>query len=101
MALRNFDAVIRDRSNEPLKDSVTGKDITQSMLVWNNLMGWQRDASEDEKLKMYRLACKLEKGGDVDLSVDEMALVKKVSGVLPPLSMGQIFDALEREIPKE
>lgn len=51
-----------------------------------------------EKMKLYRLAQKVVKGGIVDFSSEELALMKKrVEEALPTILMGTVVDMLDRD----
>ncbi|GLQ96462.1 hypothetical protein [Dyella mobilis] len=56
----------------------------------------------EEKFKRYKLAERLSAGGVQDLSVDELALVKRLVGnMYQPIIVGASFDLFERELPPE
>lgn len=98
MALKNFDALIMSKG-KPAPADATGANVTQSDLIFNMLQGFQGTATLKEKKEMYKLGNKIADGGDVDIDTDEIALIKKVIEPLPPISLGQICDSLERTLP--
>lgn len=65
-----------------------------------NIQGEQ--LSDDEKIKVYLLGVKCASGGEVDLSTDECALLKKrVGKVYGPLVYGRMCDFLDTDPAKE
>lgn len=82
--------------DQPLLDN--GKSVTlRDVCIQATLTPSQKDTQE-EKWKKYEIYKKLKKcdGGIVELTVEEISIIKKASGEIhPPLLMGQLFDLLE------
>jgi len=61
----------------------------------------ERALDGEEKLKRWQLAMRVYLGGDVDLSSEEIAKIKKLVGKLyGPSVVGPVWTALEGEKPK-
>lgn len=97
MALKNFDQSLMSQG-KPIT-SADGEEATQKSTIWNLLMGYQKEATYEKKLKMATLANKILKGGNIDLTVPELELVREVIGILPPISLFQINESLEKTLP--
>lgn len=97
MSIRNFDAIITNKGN-PIKDE-TGVAMTQKAMIYNLLMGFQGTAGIEKKLKMATIAKKMLIGGNIDLSVEELSIIRECLEPLPPLSLSQICESLEADIP--
>lgn len=74
----------------PLK-ALTLKDVAVSSLNQGDGLG------ADEKFSRFTLAMKIHAGGNVDVTAEEIALLKSVIGKAPwtPLVLGRCFNALE------
>lgn len=103
---RNFDFVFKNLNGTELKDgdaAVAGLDAALSIktAAVNSLMSTfeaDRNLSGDEKLKRYQLAVKINGGGEVDLTAEEIALLKLLIGrAYPPLVVGQAYLLLEKD----
>lgn len=86
----------------PLKEQ--GEDgeltpITLGAMACSSLLTHFKDEtnlSGDEKAKRYKLCMRIVDQNEVDLSIEEIALVKKLIGKHPSaLCVGQAFDMLE------
>ena len=66
--------------------------------AFNRALGPQQEdagLNDDEKLKIFRLHLKIAKGGEVDLTADEVVLLKKrVSKAFNPLIYGRVCEFL-------
>lgn len=129
--IRNVDALMLDVAGQPIYDSLglqdvlaatvdmtqaereaiaaainkTGRpQITLKRAAVNAVQAMfedERNLDGSEKLKRWQLAMRIHLGGDVDLSADEITLVKKLVGKLyGPSVVGPVWTALEAEKPK-
>ena len=81
------DIIMRDKP-------ATLKDISVESLM--SLLEEEKNLSGEEKLKRYELALKIKDGGIIDISVEDIALVKKLIGkMFTPLIVGQAWKNLE------
>ncbi len=96
----NLSTVITDLSGEAVKDGE--KDLTLSTVCISALlMPDQQDQPAKEKVERFHLAEKVHAAGEQDLSVDDVALLKKLIGKLfPPLVVGRAFAVLDPPPPK-
>lgn len=96
---RNFDAHLTDLYGNVILDENKNK-IPMSAPLVNVLLAEFPEERIDgvEKLKRFKLAEKISKGGPIDLDIDELALLKKLVGKwLNPLLNGKIMPLLESE----
>jgi hypothetical protein len=95
----DFDTIIRDLKGEPIKDSAG--DFTLSMASCSALLSPypdEQDLDPKDKVRRYKLATKITDGGEVDLSVEEIADLKKLIGkAFPPLVVGRAYEILDPE----
>lgn len=97
----NVDVLLTTIGGEPMKDAdESGKavDATVKLALVNALLApQQKTETGTDKIKKYELAKRIYAGGDVELSIDEVALCKKVvEDVFPaPLIVGQVVEILE------
>ncbi|MCD6262343.1 MAG: hypothetical protein J7J52_04905 [Deltaproteobacteria bacterium] len=92
----NMSAELKTLDGEPLIDA--GKPVTLKDVSVNALLAQQERETLDakEKLARYELALKVNKGGDVEVTVEEIAKIKDCVGkVYPTLVVGQVFHLLE------
>lgn len=74
----------------------TGRPLTLQRVCVNGLLNHGATGVKAEPYDRYRLAMRLHAGGTVELSTDEVVLVKKcVNGSYPPLVVGQAYEMLE------
>jgi len=60
----------------------------------------QEHKTGEDKLKIYRLLQTVHAGGDVELTAEEVALLKELVGVIYGVGMvGAVYDCLEKERP--
>lgn len=98
---RSDGSVAFDESGDPIvikqANEVTLK--TACFRALNTTIEGDDRLVDDEKIKMYLLAGKIAKGGDVDLSADEVVLLKKRIGrAFTYIAVGRCFELLD---PKE
>lgn len=99
----NVNQKLKTVEGQTMKDvGSDGKAVeaTLKMAIVNSLLApLQQGQNESgiEKVKKYELAMRVYKGGEVELTVEDIALIKKQIGdVYPPLIVGQTFDLLEK-----
>lgn len=91
----DLSTTILDLDKKPIKDGE--KDFTLATACCNALLTpEQGETSGEEKVKRFRLAEKVYDGGEQELSVDDVALLKKLIGkIYPPLVVGRAFEILD------
>lgn len=92
----NMDAVLKTLNGEPLIDA--GKPVTLKDVCVNALLAQQDGEVVDakEKFARYELALKVNKGGDVEVTAEEITKIKDLTGkIYPTLVVGQVFYLLE------
>lgn len=101
MPLKNFDFSINDVDGnsikQPDKDGKE-KELIARIVVVNSLLNnfTEQDSGED-KAKRYSLAMILNKGGEHDLSPEDIVLIKALVGKgFGPIVVGQIYDYLNK-----
>jgi hypothetical protein len=101
----NFDTVLKHHiTGDALKieDKVDGKsvdvDLTLRRVSIEALLAFdpQKQESGEQKAKCYALAMRLLKGGEQEVSAEEIVLIKTKTGELySPIVVGQTYDLLE------
>lgn len=97
MTKKNFDENIKG----PTGEIVLEKDAPiQMRITLVNILGadpTQSAKTAVEKMQRGQLAAKLLVGGDVELSIEEMALIKQCVGeACPPFVVKQVWDLIEK-----
>jgi hypothetical protein len=93
---RNFDAPMLDLDGKPYTDKATLKSVVFGA-IQAQLMG-DEQMSTDVKLRLYTVASKIAKGGVVEVSVEDLALIKdRVGRAYSPLVVGEAFRLLEQD----
>lgn len=92
----DFEAVLKTVTGEEIKNE-EGKSVTLKIIAINSLLGpTKEDLDGNEKMKRYKLAYKIENQQEIDLSVDELKLLKDLIGKHPsPLVVGQCWEMLD------
>lgn len=95
---RNFDTVIKDIDGKPFADGT----VTLKTLVITSI---QIEAAGDErmpvteKVDLFKIASKVVGGGDVELSAEEIAIIKaRIGKTLKPIFVGRAFELLEADL---
>ena len=93
----DFSAVIKDLAGEAVKDGV--KDATLGRVACTALLASYADeqnlAAED-KVKRFRLAEIAAKGGEREVKVEDVALIKQLIGkAFAPLVVARAYDIIE------
>ena len=93
---RNFDLPMTDFDGKPYGDGATLRTVAfmaiQAVLPTDDRM------VVGQKLALYNLAAKVAKGGVVDLSVEDLALLKeRIGNAMTPMAVGKAFELLEQD----
>jgi hypothetical protein len=94
----DFSAPIKALDGQPLMQD--GKPVTLASVASGVLLMAFPDEgqtlSADEKIQRFRLAEKVVGGGERELKVEDIALIKKlVAKAYGPLVVGRVFDLIE------
>lgn len=95
---KNVDKVLIDiRTDEPLKEVIREGsdpvDFTLRSAIMTALLGtFDGDkATPDKKAKRFDVAMKIKASGDVDLTTDDLSIIKEITGIVyNPNIVGQI-----------
>lgn len=92
----NFDFPIKNFDNIEMKLEEGGAVYTAKLAVVNSLLAPEERIEGSEKLKRFALAKKVHAGGDLDLTVEQVALIKALTGKFAStLIAGQILNYIE------
>ena len=107
----NFDSKILDFNEKPLKENINGKTVDSDLKFYSilALTANSKDPSKQlggiEKVKRFTLAQKINCGGEIELTVEEISLIKQLIGeIFIVLVVGRCYELLdpkEKEIPKK
>jgi hypothetical protein len=93
----DFSALIKDLDGDPVKDGE--KDATLGRVACTALMASYADEQNlvaEEKVKRFRLAEIAAKGGEQELKVEDVALIKQLIGkAFAPLVVARAYDIIE------
>ncbi|QOR55296.1 MAG: hypothetical protein SHS37scaffold220_65 [Phage 67_12] len=93
---RNFDAPMLSLDGKPYTDGATLKTVVFSAIQAQ--VPHDEKMTVDQKMKLYVLAGKVAKGGVVEVTAEDLSLMKERVGlVYPPLTMGEAFRLLEQD----
>lgn len=99
LMIRDFSKVLTGLDGQPLKDG--DKEIPLSVVCVNALRGVYRgeeDLSGVEKEKRYKLCERIYEQGEVEISIEELALIKNLVGKGYPVDIvGPAYALLESE----
>jgi len=102
--LVNVGVVFRNLKGEVLKDvDADGKtvDATLKDAIVNAVLSPGQDETGKQKVECYEIARRVFAGGNVELSAEDIVLIKnKVGKVYPPLIVGQAYALLEGKAEK-
>jgi hypothetical protein len=95
---RNFDAPMVDPQGNPYADDATLKTIAfMSLQAAGNLPGDER-MTVNEKLAIYRLTNLIVQGGMVDLTSEDLSLLKdRIGKAMNPMAVGRAFEMLDED----
>lgn len=99
MTIKNFDALIKDMDGKDFIEN--GKPLAVKTILMNACIATyspqKDDPSGEEKAMRFALAVRLNAGGDVEVSPEEIVLLKKLVGYgWSPLVVGQIYEYLNK-----
>jgi len=100
----NFDSKIKNLKNENMKLSTDGKesDVILKDVSINALLADIREQGVKpetgrEKLKKFKLARKIDAGGEIELTAEEISLIKeKIGKGYSTLVVGRAYELLEQ-----
>lgn len=93
---RNMDQPLTTLDNKPYEDKSTLKNVVFAAVT--QPMEEDRAQSVEEKLKCYSIAQRVFAGGEVELTAEEITLIKaRIGRLFPVLIVGQAFRMLETE----
>jgi hypothetical protein len=93
---RNFDAPMTDLLGNPYADSATLK--TVCLLAFQSPAKGDDSLSGQEKLAQYVLASKVVKGGVVDITAEDITLLKdRLAKTIQTLAYGKAVELLESD----
>ena len=104
----NFDSIIKNLRNEEMKSSIDGRDtpLTLKEISVNALLGdipptqGEKPDSGQQKLQKFKLAQKIDAGGEIDLVAEDVSMIKeRIGKAYSTLIVGRAYELLER--PKE
>lgn len=93
--LKNFDTQVTDLiTGKPISDGVTKEPLTVGTVAVTALLtSNEGDPKGDEKARRYRLASRLCHGGELDVTAEDLTLLKSVVGAnYMPLVVGQFYE---------
>jgi len=93
------DVVLKNLDGQVMKDN-DGKgnavDATLKMAIVNAVLAPVQNEKGTDKIKKYELAMKVHKNKEVDLTAEDISLIKeRVGELFPPLIVGQVYNLLE------
>lgn len=98
--LRNFDQTIKDLEGNPVKDDKENVITLKSIAIGALMASYQdeQNLSGEEKFKRYNLALKINAGGPVEISAEDLSDLKKLIGKgFSVLAVGQAYGLLETD----
>lgn len=98
MPIKNFDFEITDIKGSPIE----GKPLAKDIVVASLLATYQDEPAlkGEDKYKRWKLADKIQAGNDVELTTEELVLIKTLVGkYATPMAIGPIYNAIENDKP--
>jgi hypothetical protein len=93
----DFSAVIKDLDGDAVKDGE--KDATLGRVACTALLASYADEQSlvaEDKVKRFRLAEVAARGGEQEMKIDDVALIKTLIGkAFAPLIVGRAYDIIE------
>ena len=105
----NFDSAIKNLKGVDMKSIADGKEtplilkeiVVTALLADVNIQG-ERPETGQEKLKKFKLAQKIEQGGEIDLIAEDISFIKeKVGKTYTTLIVGRVYELLENSTESE
>jgi len=97
----NVNEVLKALNGQTLKDvDANGEsiDATLKTAIVNALLAPVQKESGVDKVKKYELATRVYKNDEVELTAEEISLIKKCVGEnFAPIVVGQVFNILEKK----
>ncbi|MFP3246913.1 MAG: hypothetical protein RXR20_20535 [Paraburkholderia sp.] len=94
---RDFSVALKSIGDIAIVDN--GQPVTLKMVAINALLSndeADRGQSGEEKYKRFKLADRIHASDTVEVSVEELALIKRLIGLIyPPVIVGSAYAALE------
>jgi hypothetical protein len=92
----NLDATIKDFNGEVLKDGE--KDLTvKDSILFALTSHLKSDTEHTNRFELFEIGQKVNKGGDVELTAENITLIKKrVNECFTALIVGGVYNALEK-----
>lgn len=89
----NFDIELKNLSGEPVIEN--DKPVILRNLVTNAVLVPEEGEEGEIKLTKWNLALKIDKGGEIDLTPEEVVLIKRMVGKYHiPMVVGRIYPLL-------
>lgn len=100
MAKLNVDVVIKGIDGKPIKERKTEskgeKNLTFRVVARESLLVLEDKMNGEDKYERFKIAGLIEKGGDVTLTAEQMAIVKEAIGKYQyPVVVGAAWDHIE------
>jgi len=98
--LINVDGVLKSMDGKALQDVVNGeaRDALIKDVLVNAILSPVQNESGMDKVKKYELAKRIYVGGDINLTAEEIALIKdRVGESYAPIIVGQLYELLEAD----
>jgi hypothetical protein len=93
----DFSQIITDLKGEPIKgsdDALTLGEVTSTTMI--AIMPDDQSLTAEDKVKMFRIAQLAVKGGEQELKIEDIGLLKKRIGKMyGALIVGRVFDLIE------
>jgi hypothetical protein len=93
----DFSAVIKDLDGEAVKDG--DKDATLGRVACSALLASyaaEQNLAAEDKVRRFRLAETAAKGGEQEIKVEDVALIKQLIGkMFAPLIVARAYDLIE------
>lgn len=94
--IKNFDVNLKDKDQNNWIENE--KPVSAKALIIDAILANLPDEQPNalEKMQRYDLYKKLLNGGDVELTTEELSLIKQAVGkIYSPLAVGQIYEIIE------
>lgn len=93
--IRDFNAPLKNLDGEPFEDLETLHRI--ALFACTTVLPKDQHQSMEEKIKLYGLAQKIHPGGEIELTAEQIVLLKTRIAAFPlsPIAIGRAIDLLE------